>query len=97
MKAILKNKKYARPCPSCGNSTVFDVQSIRSGVDCCDIYVECMECGYDPTKCHPGYRYEDVWGVINYGTTFMAIACWNDAIDEFGYENDSESIIERTT
>jgi hypothetical protein len=67
MKAILKNKKYARPCPSCGNSTVFDVQSIRSGVDCCDIYVECMECGYDPTKCHPGYRYEDVWGDIDYG------------------------------
>ena len=84
----IKENAIYTPCPRCGNNTHFTGFSEQSGVDCCDVWIEC-KCGYDPTAEHTTYRYEDVWGGVNIETMTMALECWNDVIAEFVNNEDT--------
>lgn len=68
------------PCPKCGNVREFVAHSDYCAEDCCDVWVECGKCGYDPTSEKWGHRFEDVWGGVNDGNVIAALSCWDDAI-----------------
>jgi len=79
-KVTLKNNSKITPC-KCGNNTQFNAYSNQCAEDSCEVWVECAECGYDPTFGHPCMRFEDVWGGTDNGNVLMALECWNDAIN----------------
>lgn len=80
-KVTLNKNSKVTPC-KCGNNTKFDAYSRQCGEDCCEVWVECSECGHDPTADNPLSRFEDVWGGTHNGNVLVALDCWNDAILE---------------
>jgi len=70
------------PCPKCGNFREFVAHSDYCAEDCCNVWVECGECGFDPTQEDTGYRLEDVWGGCGDNNIIAAISCWDDALRE---------------
>lgn len=64
MKKRFVTKFHQIPCPECGNTKEFDAISSQSAEDYCNVWVQCGECGYDPTSNDTGARIEDVWGDI---------------------------------
>lgn len=70
------------PCPKCGNKEDFYAISQQFFEDCCEIWVICQKCGYDPFHDYniegcTDYCIEDVWGSIEHATILMALDSWN--------------------
>ena len=70
-------------CPKCKNTSKFKAFSSQVGMDSCEVWVKCGECGFDPTAEHTLHRYEDTFGGTDNGNCLVALECWNDAIHEF--------------
>lgn len=73
-----KANDHFKPCPKCGNNTVFHAESQQVCEDGCEVWVECV-CGYDPTSDN-GSRFESVMGGTGDENVRLALDCWNDAI-----------------
>jgi hypothetical protein len=69
-----------KSCPNCGNRTAFKGISMQVSEDCCNVWIECGKCGFDPTLYRSGMRYEDVWGGLNPQTLAVALECWDEAV-----------------
>lgn len=69
-------------CPKCENSISFNAHSSQIGEDCCNVWVECGVCGFDPTAENTSLRFEKVFCGTDAENCFMALECWNDAITE---------------
>lgn len=83
-------------CPKCGNTHLFTARAQQVSEDCCEIWVECTQCGYDPFHDYDGvdgctgYCVEDVWGELSVGTITMAVDSWNDLIETLNKERNSK-------
>lgn len=60
------------PCPQCGNDQAFVGRAERCAEDCCEVWIECGQCGHDPTV-GTGDRLEDVWGSLDEATLRTAL------------------------
>ena len=69
------------PCPKCGNGSIFTAHSQQVCEDGCEVWVECGQCGYDPTIGKPLHRMESVMGGTTDENVIIALTCWDDAID----------------
>ena len=80
---LKSNDKYEK-CPKCGNNTKFVAHSSQCAEDACEVWIECGNCGFDPTDdgiaC--ANRFEDVWGGTDDGNCLVALDVWNDCILE---------------
>lgn len=86
----MRSFKYAKGatlCPKCGNKNKFDAHSSQVAEDCCEVWVSCHICGYDPTEAIIGNRVESVMGGTDNGNVLMAIDVWNESIEEAPEEN----------
>ena len=83
-------------CPKCGNKTDFLAHSNQVAEDCCEIWISCRTCGYDPFHDYEhienctGYCIEDIWGEINISTISMALDSWNELITFINKEGEKE-------
>lgn len=84
-KIILKANTKRTPCPKCGNNTEFMAYSDYCAEDCCEVWVVC-KCGYEATDASE--RFEDVWGGVNDENVFIALDCWDYAIEDHGVAQD---------
>ena len=64
------------------NNEVFKAFSEQVGEDVCVVWVECGNCGFDPTRENIDYRLEDVFGGTCDGNVMAALQCWTEAIIE---------------
>ena len=70
-------------CPECGNNHRFKAVSCQVSEDCCECYIECLECGFDPTAEDTGNRVEDVWGDVSQeAVPFIFSTCWLELLSE---------------
>lgn len=73
-----RNVDRIKPCPACGNKTLFVCKSEQVCEDGCEVWIECADCGHDPHK--PMERMDSVMGGCDEGNILAALECWNDAI-----------------
>lgn len=81
-RTVKVKQTVAESCPECGCSTTFIVHSEQVTEDCCEVWVTCGGCGYDPTLGWRDWRVEDVWDSLDESTVYGAIQGWNDAIND---------------
>lgn len=74
-----KYKKGANPC-SCGNINEFNAYSQQVSEDCCEVWITCYACGYDPTENSFGERFESMMGGTEDSNVLNAISVWNDLV-----------------
>lgn len=88
MKRTFRFKKAGlhEPCPKCGNSEIFYAHAEQCAEDCCDIWISCLKCGYDPfhdyetVKDCSSYCIEDVLGSLDKYSILTAMDSWDDLI-----------------
>lgn len=79
---LLKENSVITQCIKCGNNTKFRCIAEQIAEDLCETWVECLDCGFDPTRENTDYRFENVWGSVDQAHTNVAFDCWNEAIAE---------------
>lgn len=68
-------------CPKCGNNHRFKAVSQQVAEDCCECWIECLDCGFDPTAESHGDRYEDIWGDVSQeAIPVLYQYCWIELI-----------------
>lgn len=78
-----KTNEYIHLCPGCKNNTKFVIRSEQVAEDCCEIWVVCGVCDFDPTHDNTNDRLEDVWGGVADDNAQDAInLVWNELVPE---------------
>jgi len=73
-------------CPKCGHNTIIG-RSAQVCEDGCEMWVECQNCGYDPSDC--GDHIETVWG-WDKEFAVSAIAVWGEKMRALKAKNSAK-------
>ena len=78
----LKNSSGVAECPKCGNNKQFLGVSEQVAEDCCDIWVECYKCNFNPFQFNSMNCIESVMGELSPANLMMAVDEWSSLIRE---------------